>query len=444
MSRSAILAGITGLAILFFLWRALPPPAVPTPGLPVLGKRPECPRHEGYVADSAGTRVVRQEIAASKTITLIPEFHDCQRLLQNAEKKSFGPLVAVFVRFDLRAVGDPVTTIGFACPQSAPVNSGSNIVARINAGLNVTLNGAITCTTANITAPRLDGTDQAAITALNYDDRYEPLGLQHGISCIYVYHVGTTWAAQLFAAPAADETGISCLKKLSEQTDGVMLDIRVVEEGAAPPPVTRWDWNGEKHLIGVACGTKWCEIAKGGLGPETPWITDATGKRILKGTYDQQFLAVPAGSELVPGPADGTILPVPWLTAGDPPVGSWTTVANGSLSLDVKKYHKRFKFKQKPVGQGTELALCRGPRNDCLPGLWKYFGVNKCEQKAEDGTEDPWWARLSIGDEVTYRCVTRRTHPAGSPVPPDVVRWRWDLKDEGIWRRCSTGCCEVT
>ena len=74
-------------------------------------------------------------------------------------------------------------------------------------------------------------------------------------------------------------------------------------------------------------------------------------------------------------------------------------------------------------------------------GVWPpVLFINKCDNSA-----DPWWARVESPAGTTYRCVVRRKpmDPAAE-LPPGMVRWRWKLKDEGMWVRCPGGCCEKT
>jgi hypothetical protein len=157
----------------------------------------------------------------------------------------------------------------------------------------------------------------------------------------------------------------------------------------------------------------------------------------VKGWYDEQYLAVPAGPDLVPGTALGTIFPAADLEANVEADfdKTWKQVAVVSLSAASPKYEDRFNFILGPAPLGRSvISLCKGDVKACLP---PSATVNQCDQLG-----DPWWAKIVSGTTTRYRCVIRRQHPG--VLIPGAARWRWQVDDEDMWIRCPTGCCHVT
>jgi len=393
--RLAVMVTSMGLTVGVFSCN----PTSPPPG--AAAARPECPADVILVPADSGLYSTTV-IAASGPISLVPEFHDCQRFTDSA-RTVYGTMVAIFARNALEAVPDPV-------PGAA-------------------------ATTSHVL---LAGSEQASATILNYDTPYQPLRIEKGINCLYLYSLNAVWQARI--VPVTSDQ--ACLQPMDPAGAGADLRVDVLEPppGIDIPPVARWDWDVAvgQHYIGIRCGTRWCEV----YSPSQPSLKSSASYRgtklvSAKGWYDEQYLAVQQGPDLVPGAALGTIFPVGDLAAAvvENFEKVWVQVALVSLSTASVEYKEKFNFVAGPAPLGqSAISLCRGDAQACLPAA---ATVNECNNQS-----DPWWARIVSGSETRFRCVIRRTHPGVSI--PGAARWRWKVEDEGGWVRCPDGCCEIT
>ena len=373
--------------------------------------RPECPRDSIVIKTDTGYKVLGS-IAGSGPISMVPEYHDCQRMIKN-DMKGFGPMIAVFARYGLDTMPNP--------PQSpAPVRP----TARVD--------------TTSFAA------EQAAATILNYDEPYDPLHIESGFNCLYVYAVGSKWNAHIVKVSSDS----ACLKPFSKTMPGFDLKVTLaaIPNVKQVPPVARWDWDKEAHenYIGMRCGNSWCEISS----PSHPTLVSSdhyTGSPMqeVKGWYDEQYLAIPktAPNDLVPGTVKATIFPVGDLSANTLTTfdKAWKEVAIVSLSEASPQYLAKFNFVAGPAPAAqTHIWFCNGTAEGCqIPN----GQVPTCKDMPVK-SDPPWWAKIVSGTVVKYHCVVRRTHPGVSI--PGATRWRWKLLDEGIWVACPEGCCEVT
>lgn len=369
------------------------------PGNQLVIARPECPTHIIVLPSDTGYVAV-DELAAPGPISLVPEYHDCQRFM-NAERTQYGPLIAIFATHRLDTVPDPSPPLQ---PTRGP--------------------GA--------------GTERAAATILNYNDAYVPLRIEKGINCLYMVSASGVWRAHIVKVM----TDSACVRSMSTNPGGAELQVSVLPgpRGDSVPPVARWDWDSVvgKHYIGIRCGSQWCEVFdKSQVALNSSPRYDGPLEVGVKGWYDEQYLAVPAGPDLVPGAALGTIFPAADLEANVEADfdKTWKQVAVVSLSAASPKYEDRFNFILGPAPMGRSIiSLCKGDVKACLP---PSATVNQCDQLG-----DPWWAKIVSGTTTRYRCVIRRQHPGVSI--PGAARWRWQVDDEDMWIRCPTGCCHVT
>jgi len=396
--------------------------------------RPECPLHGSmFVPDSGGTFTTgTQTIAGSGAATYVPEYHDCQRFMLDGPGKKYGPLVAIFARFHLEALGDPpalVTTF-------VPTTTGAPTVTAV---------GSIGLANLHyISLGTENGTERAVATILNYDDAYDPLHIPRGYSCLYVYHQDPkTWAARLVQA-ASDGDCVETMDTLNR----TFWPLAVTPyDDPGPQPVARWDWDSgtKEQYVGIRCGSRWCEV----YNPDKPHNPSPTYPGHSKGSYDEQVLAESTTEpghpdDLKPGNAIGTAFPIGNLEANTEQMytNAWIPVAQVSLSDESAVYKGKYKFGHRPGEEAPYgknfVSFCMGPKSTCVP-LQFRAGIPNCGNAA-----DPWWARIEGPDGTKYRCVIRRLSPTGAPLPPGVVRWRWKLKDEGMWVRCPGGCCEKT
>jgi hypothetical protein len=396
---------LLGTALLTVAVLGCPKPK-PQPG--DFAGRPECPRDSIWVPADPGYKLVTS-LAGPGPISLVPEYHDCQRML-NHDMNAFGPMIAVFARYGLDTMPDPT-------PPTGPPVRGRQVFAG----------------------------DQAAATILNYDEPYDPLHIEHGFNCLYVYAVSGTWNAHIVKV----KTDNDCLQPFDPAMQGFDLKVTVAPtpSNVKIPPVARWDWDKEarENYIGMRCGNRWCEISSSSHS----FLVSSdryTGKPTVevKGWYDQQYLAVPANSspDLTPGGVIGTIFPVGDLNANTVQTftNTWAEVAIVSLSKDSPVYFNKFNFIAGPAPDGqTQIWFCTGTPEGCkIPN----GQVPDCKDSPVKN-DPPWFAKIVSADRVKYHCVIRRTHSGGIPIP-GAVRWRWKLLDEGIWVACPEGCCEVS
>ena len=369
-------------------------------GTTVVVVRPECPLDDIKLPKADGSLLIVNTIAASGPISMVPEYHDCQRFVMG--NGSFGPMIAIFASSGLDSVADPPPG-----PYSAT---------------NVVITGRA---------------DKAAATILNYDLPYEPLRIEHGVNCLYLATVNGEWKAHI--VPAASDR--DCLTPSFSGGSELSVSAMPGPKGPDIPPVARWDWDptSQQHYIGIRCGSKWCEVYSHSVQTlhSSPHY-DGPHLVQVKGWYDEQELAVMGNNGiLLPGGVRGTVFPVGDLVANTEPDfdAVWKKVAFVSLSAPSPKYLAKFNFIPGPAPAGQSfISLCHGNREKCVPPGQQ---VNDCEQKG-----DPWWAQIQSGATTRYRCVVRRSHP-GVPIP-GAVRWRWQIDDEDMWIRCPQGCCQVT
>jgi len=376
---------------------ACPPP------VPPVAARPECPRDSIFVPGDTGLYSTHV-IAASGPISMVPEYHDCQRFV-NEKENAFGSLIAIFASSGLDSVADP---------PPGPYS------------------------TTNVVITNRD--NKAAATILNYDEPYEPLRIEKGINCLYLFTTNGVWNARIFSA-TSDQ---ACLDPFPGNNGGRPLAVYVDGSAKDIPAVARWDWDSRQreHYIGIRCGTQWCEV----YNPSRPALLSSdhyTGPPMvrIKGLYDEQNLAIStsAGPDvLVPGGVKGTIFPVGDLVANTERQfdSTWKQVAMVSLSGPSPKYKDKFNFIAGPAPAGNSTVwLCRGDSKACqIPSTSE---INNC-----DNSGDQWFAKIVSGPGTKYRCVIRRQH-TGVPIP-GAVRWRWKNTDDDMWVRCPTGCCEIT
>jgi hypothetical protein len=132
-----------------------------------------CPDHTPIrfvlANDSA---VTLDALSVSGKITLIPEFHDCQRLIDDTGLK-YGPLVGVYVSF-LNAQIPALPPIPVVRRPS--LSGGRPTQARVPTGAST-----ITAATTAIAAAEL----------VAFDGDYDTLGIKLGFNCLYLLNDGS-------------------------------------------------------------------------------------------------------------------------------------------------------------------------------------------------------------------------------------------------------------
>jgi hypothetical protein len=412
------------LAVFFVVRRTATGPGMSPAEL--LAARAECGHEMG---DSANIAEINQ-------IKDVPEFHDCQRfIVMDGGAPKYDALAAIFAAQTLpeleKRLGPPLV------PRMVPVGAppGTNIAAP-----------------SAVLRPSFD-TFIAGLMAVVYANApYTPLGITTGRNCLYVWHYLTpgptpteVWTARMVPKPGATSCPDATVGALAPGTELKVKRTQVAgfTDLSDYPPVARWDWDGTNHLqyVGIACGAAWCEVYKDVLepSPSLPAPADLPREvrrvRLIKGWYDQQFLATTdAGGKLVPSSVMGTIMPDPALGEFDDAkfsASSYVQVAEVVLSSIIKndqvlkRYEKKFNFNKSTFDHPGTISL----QGDVTTNNWKA----KVKQ------------RKLFMDVNKGRNVIRRTAmlPTGYKVP-GVARWRWMKTDEGTWIRCSVGCCEMS
>src|ERR1051325_10390208 len=393
-----------------------------------LAERSVCPQHGGGVwipgkSDTAWRLV--SNLTVPGTITTIPEFHDCQRLLKPGGE-GYGPTAGVFA--------NPL------------------VVTLVDTLLRLEQTGV---------------PDRAIAAAeIISDGDFQPLGIQLGVNCLYMYTV----AGQLHAVMPSVSVESDCAQRLNPippQTAWTPLNVNQESEAgeltlADFPPAARWDYDEQPgprmQFVGLPCRTAWCLIGhpnahswKRYHRPAMPPRGKLSRRVVqIRGWYDEQKLGVaPAsGGPVTPSGVYANIFPDSLLDGRTAayfelaPPNEWVDAAEILLHGNLPRYKTKFNLDPTAATTGevpasNKLALCKGTAARCLPG-----GAVMIKPCTPDAT-DPWYARItSVGTEVKYTCVIRHKHPGFSI--PGTARWWWLPTDEGIWTRCPQGCCQVT
>ena len=420
---------------------------------------PECPHdYKGH------------PLALSGNITNIPEFHDCQRLIER-DGKTYGTLAGVFAREGLADLHIATDTLEV----TPVVDSAGTIHATVNT------NGDTT-TIAGSVATSLDQGLRIRSIALaeirSYDRAYDPLGISQGLNCLYIVRIQLPnplpyiYRALMINNVADDQT---CLHG-PPATGGKWLVVHHSGPPASSPPypaVARWDWDDNvtlgtpsatapalkhnKQYISMFCDRDWCDVGDADLIPiqrNEVNLGSSTKDAVWeqKGRYDEQRLAV-GNPGLQPSDVKASAFPTAELesyTLANYQAG-WQHVANTVLPTPLEIYRTKFNYGQGSIpGVTNQVSLCAGWRFHCLPFFTALGSIFTLRCWKSDGDGDPattddqqiWWARITNSDGSNqYRCVWRRVHPGVTP--PTAARWRWKKADEGLWVRCEVGCCEV-
>jgi hypothetical protein len=408
--------------------------------------RPECPDYGTLVVHGVrggGVRIATVRLAGQTTF--IPEFHDCQRLLDSQNFRSFGPLAAMWVSEHLAELADSLAVLN---PRSLWARSSGD------SGYVVDTSGIqFTITPAEPT--KVTALPFAVIHAWNQG--YSPLKIQKGWNCLYLHPALTGLGYSARMVEVGDEKNCFDPAKVS-MLGGEPLPVRVNPvagglEADDVPPVGRWDLDQSRHVhyIGLKCGAYWCEVANQsgfvsspGYSTTSPTAFAATRNDLrvhtVKGWYDEQYVALPAASGgLTPAPFKAIVVPdagLDGITLFTP--DTWVRV--GWAAVDQVSEHYKTKLNiaagelppnAEPQG-GTDIWLCKGGNCD--------FGSQHSPVCATSAAQGPWYYRLVARGtaDTMYTCARREAHNVrvwGS------ARWRWIESDEKLWFRCENGCC---
>jgi hypothetical protein len=379
---------------------------------------------------------VPESLSLPGRIATIPEFHDCQRFIGPGEQ--YGSLYAIWVREGLDNTVFP-SRGGGGIPGRA--DSVGEVRGRIHYGVGDSI--------VMVTGVRTDSVGVAVALVWSDSLPYQPLGIQRGFNCLYLYDP-PAWKATM--VPVGEQQNCNRVRNVDPRGVGTPLNVRPVRArpflNADYPPVARWDADQRgRYFIGIKCAAAWCEIGNNiGTSPSYP----GHRTRRVRGWYDEQYLAV--SSQSGPGRPTrilGTIIPDSlldrYIGAGFPAdtfvTVAWTALTTGPGKpdpdpADLQAYKTKFNFDAASVGDSmNQIQFCRGSKAACIPAD---------EPKPPPcPPADTLWARIISGKTkaTEYHCVTHTKHP-GVQIP-GVVRWRWLANDEQGWVSCPNGCCKV-
>jgi hypothetical protein len=330
-------------------------------------------------------------VALADSISSIPEFHDCQRLLVHVKASKNGP----------------------ASLQYGPL---------VGVWASAALNDWEDTDFENAAIP--------TVQVIDYNDLpYVELGIGHGHNCLYLRSVAGAWSARMKqqeytnACPAIADADFAALPPLN-----VTRIPPRVEHKDSIPPVARWDWDPvhERHFIGVKCGRAWCEVGKAAFA-SSPTYPPTAATQHIKGWYDEQQLALPGAVHLNPG-RQARIIPVSGLanlTAADfhcgascPRTAGWVPVAT-ALYNDTGDAIYATKMNLH-AGRTAQISM----------------------RSMDSSGTIIWQSRIISQKDTAYKKVFRVDHH-GFNIPA-TARWFWRENDEMMWIKCLAGCCSVT
>jgi hypothetical protein len=349
----------------------------------------------GVIAGSGAKANLGTGPSLSGPITDIPEFHDCQKLI-DASGTKYGDLTAIFSASKLDSIGARVTfdrvyyassnaavaTVDQSGRVTAVANGIDTVTVRSSVDLQLTAIVTVTViagggtapdptvrpgTPANVqigvgnsfhirTAPGPTKTTLPFAEIYTYGEGYKPLGIGPNFNCLYVY-VDNDLAlrAKMVHAPYLGSKWDACRDAVDPlKARGETLTVLRTTGGRFDdyPAASRWDWDAVSHqqYIGIKCGAAWCEIGRptGGRIHLSPVHDPGTGfpsreQRVLriKGWYDEQVLAYADGpGHAIPTSLRGTVIPDPGLDTANDAVFKktprpWIPVAYVALAPDV-------------------------------------------------------------------------------------------------------------
>jgi hypothetical protein len=313
----------------------------------------------------------------------IPEYHDCQRLLNR--ELQYGPLVGVWSRDRLASV---------------PVSRYSQ--------------------------------DQGVAVAELYNfspQGYFPLGLPgSGYSCLYMKREISNrriTAMMVYLGSRAD-----CPERFDPREFRVTtLQVKVQPNSrGAAPAAARWDMDPKSRIqyIGIWCPDGWCEVGVPGFASSAEY-SGAREERV-KGWYDEQYLSVydSVSKKIRPSSIRGRTIPAAGLDTmtlahfACNPCGEshWRQTATVVIEKDSANFY------------GRKLNLEAGVRSNI-----------SVRHNLRRGTWEALIVRTGGSNAKVTRQVIRVDH--SNIRVPGTSRWHFIENDETVWMRCSNGCCDV-
>jgi hypothetical protein len=351
--------------------------------------RPECPDHV-FIPDHKLMLPKPVVIPLVDAGTNIPEFNDCQALVDGA---AYGPVVAIFAR------------------QAAFADTVKGRLYLLGVIFNF-------------------GT--LKFTYVPYD----PLSIKAGYSCLYAPLAGQITHAYLLH----QDTVATCAGYIDSipNSAGVLeARVRPLHQGDVVPKAARWEWDdtASRQYIGITCLNQWCEIGEKGFhsapDPNTDWVASAPapGNTLgqvhrVRAYFDVQQLAKrnaawTATEPVVLSGARATFFPAPNL-GDDLDYSDDQYVGTMIVSATEPAYKEKFGL---TANQATHIFL---KRRNFIAALFSF---------------KKYRARFVTGDSDKTFKIRQRSH-TGFPIP-GMVRWRWLWDDETTWVKCLEGCCST-
>lgn len=401
----------------------------------------ECVDHDNFSFN--GTTY--DTLSVSKYFTKIPEFHDCQRLIDSTGL-AYGPLVGVFVSYQIESLQVP-----HILPAVPPGVVGPYGV--------LTPISPVPVTTTVPAAPLTKVFASAEL--LSFDGDYEALGIKKGFNCLYLIEDITVPSRISARMVPVGDVETNCGRQYDPSFGGTVLATQAEYQLFKPtdyPPVARWEWDPDHNLqiIGIRCFPTWCHVgplsASPSLGMDvnSTQVPDPKELRtfLVRGWHDEQRLALSnASSGLDPGYPVATVVPDKdldkWNDVSD--FKNWKQVARIFFSPNSPQYQtdKKYNFAGatggKPPTEMTKVYMCGGTH---------CFSTGETAPTCPASPDGlTWYARVDpIGKgKGRPRCVYRQVITINGTVydPPATARWRWQKTDETLWARCAKGCCQV-
>lgn len=379
----------------------------------------ECPHMAGEFATrvftalstSAGHRatyitpsVAAEGITLAGTIQNVPEYHDCQRLIERTGTwGAYGPLAAIYVRD---------TSIAFTEVAQGKV--------------------------------------AAAVIVADY--RYAELGIRGGANCLYIIGTGDRFTGYIRPVGVQEKR---CLLPFGRPTpDDFRMDVRHESGLAKVPHSARWDMDVDtrRNVPAFACGVAWCTLVPQGT-PATVlnrWNGNGVSsaeRNILRGIgwWDEQPLAI-SSFGLRPS-TRGTVVPSPRAAEYTQAefAGIWQHVATVYLERRTGPYREKYAWdatahpgaSSRVRGiKGVRLELCDNKAGNC-PDVPPTLS---CVYRPEPDGAKMIGRYVGLADRTVYVCVRAYRHTGK---PHGLVRFKWRPDDETIWVRCPLGCCEA-
>jgi hypothetical protein len=380
-----------------------------------------CPNHgrfQVWVGADSGTIT---DVPLAGGTTLIPEFHDCQRLIDTTHR--YGPLAAIWV---------PPQYLG-------------TIIDSLHVRQPVAI---------------------AAAVIHAWDGSYEPLGIRQKWNCLYLVGGGAGGlSARMVATGGPEEcSGSTDPDRLQDPVTLAVERRQFAGLGDDDyPSVGRWDRDQDRaqpyDYIGFRCNDGWCEVHRpkeSEFLPSEAYFLDPAetplNRRVyeVKGWYDEQYLDVGSGSAKHPLSVLGTMVPDSALDTRtvDDFRGQWVPVGVTALSASSSVYRTKLGLEAGHLprgGQGSSLtpvAICWEAGQAACENLPDAVRTD-CQATPSTDPGRWWFARVGDpGRKPVYKCVDRREHLNVGHIP-GTARWSWREDDATQWWRCSEGCCTL-